>query len=73
MNEILNEFSQMWHQSGSLAFIGFVLAILGVCIVGVGKKIPLIRYMLGDRSMIAQIFWGTIIAFVGFAMIYLFR
>ncbi len=63
----------MWHQNGPLAVVGFVLAVLGVCIFGVGKKIPLIRYMLGDRSMIAQFFWGSIIAVIGFAMIYLFR
>ncbi|MCK8607455.1 hypothetical protein [Apilactobacillus ozensis] len=73
MNEILNEFSQMWHQNGPLAVVGFVLVIIGVCIFGVGKKIPLVRYMLGDRSMITQIFWGSIITTLGIVMIYLFR
>lgn len=51
--------------------IGFIIAVIGLIIFGIGKQVPYIRFFFGDRSMFSQFFWGAIIFFIGLGIIYL--
>lgn len=54
-----------------IKLIGFIMTISGILLVGIGKKLPLIRFFLNDRSMFSQIFYGMILFLIGVVMLYL--
>ncbi|HEY4602164.1 MAG TPA: hypothetical protein VIG73_12925 [Cerasibacillus sp.] len=60
-------------EEGIISGIGFIIAIIGLIIFGIGKQMPYIRFFFGDRSMFSQFFWGAIIFFIGLGIIYLGR
>jgi len=53
--------------------IGFIIAIIGIIIFGIGKKLPYFRFFLGDRSMFKQFLYGGLLAVLGIALIYFSR
>ncbi|MEO1771587.1 hypothetical protein JZO67_003568 [Enterococcus sp. 665A] len=50
--------------------IGMVTFLIGMAIFLFGKQFILLRAFFGDRSMFYQLFWGTIIAIIGLAIMY---
>ncbi|GAP04365.1 MULTISPECIES: hypothetical protein [Fructobacillus] len=48
-----------------IALIGLAITLLGLIILTMGQTAPLIRLYFGDRSVISQIFWGTILFLIG--------
>lgn len=48
-----------------LSLIGLALVIIGIIVLIFGNTAPLLRLYFGDRSVISQLFWGTIIFLVG--------
>ncbi|MEG0551530.1 MAG: hypothetical protein RR554_10215 [Vagococcus sp.] len=53
-----------------IKLIGVILTISGILLVGIGKKLPLVRFLLNDRSMLSQIFYGMILFIIGGIMLY---
>ncbi|MDY3706057.1 hypothetical protein [Vagococcus lutrae] len=56
-----------------VGIIGFIIAIFGMVIFGIGKKLPYFRFYLGDRSMFKQFLYGSILAILGILLIYFSR
>ncbi|WCG22440.1 hypothetical protein PML95_08570 [Vagococcus lutrae] len=56
-----------------IGIIGFIIAIIGMIIFGIGKKLPYFRFFLGDRSMFKQFLYGGLLAVFGIALIYFSR
>lgn len=54
-----------------IKLIGVIVTISGILLVGIGKKMPLIRFLLNDRSMFTQILYGMILFLIGVTMLYL--
>lgn len=52
-----------------IKLIGVILTISGILLVGIGKKLPLVRFLLNDRSMLSQIFYGMILFIIGGIML----
>lgn len=48
-----------------LGLIGLALVIIGIIVLIFGSTAPLLRLYFGDRSVISQFFWGTIIFGIG--------
>ncbi|MCK8638828.1 hypothetical protein [Fructobacillus fructosus] len=48
-----------------IALIGLAITLLGLIILTMGQTAPFIRLYFGDRSVISQIFWGTILFLIG--------
>ncbi|MEG0256245.1 hypothetical protein [Vagococcus sp.] len=53
-----------------IKLIGVIVTISGILLVGIGKKLPLVRFLLNDRSMLSQIFYGMILFIIGGIMLY---
>ncbi|MCK8617542.1 hypothetical protein LNP00_04085 [Fructobacillus sp. M158] len=50
--------------------LGVIVFAMGMMIFVFGKQFILIRAYFGDRSMFAQMFWGTVVAGVGLLILY---
>ncbi|MCO0832293.1 hypothetical protein NFX39_04210 [Fructobacillus sp. W13] len=48
-----------------LSLIGLALVFIGIIVLIFGSTAPLLRLYFGDRSVISQLFWGTIIFLLG--------
>ncbi|MGX4645508.1 hypothetical protein [Holzapfeliella sp. JNUCC 80] len=72
MNDLLKEIADFFN-SNPKGFIAFAIFIFGIILFGFGKKAPVLRLFLGDKSVFFQLFWGAIISLIGIALIYLFR
>ncbi|CAM4339409.1 hypothetical protein [Weissella hellenica] len=48
-----------------LGLIGLAVVILGLLILILGNSAPLIRLYFGDKSVITQIIWGSVLFIIG--------
>ncbi|MFC4760440.1 hypothetical protein [Fructobacillus durionis] len=48
-----------------LSLIGLGLVFIGIIVLIFGSTAPLLRLYFGDRSVISQLVWGTIIFGIG--------
>ncbi|MBS9336071.1 hypothetical protein [Fructobacillus papyrifericola] len=48
-----------------LAIVGLLLVVLGIIVLIFGSTAPLLRLYFGDRSVISQLLWGTVIFAIG--------
>ncbi|MBS9337223.1 hypothetical protein [Fructobacillus parabroussonetiae] len=48
-----------------LAIVGLGLVILGIIVLIFGSTAPLLRLYFGDRSVISQLLWGTLLFALG--------
>ncbi|MDD9139293.1 hypothetical protein H7198_06785 [Fructobacillus sp. CRL 2054] len=48
-----------------LSLIGLGLVFVGIIVLIFGSTAPLLRLYFGDRSVISQLFWGTVIFGIG--------
>lgn len=72
MDQLLKEIGDFFNQNPK-GFFAFVVFIFGIILFGFGKKAPILRLLLGDKSVFFQLFWGAIISLIGIALVYLFR
>lgn len=52
-----------------IKLVGFIISLSGVILIGIGKKMPFIRLIFKDRSMIYQLFYGSVLFFIGLAIL----
>ncbi len=54
----------------NIRLFGVIIFVLGASIFLFAKKFILFRLYFGDKSVISQLFWGTVISLVGLAILY---
>ncbi|RGI29392.1 hypothetical protein DXC12_08260 [Melissococcus sp. OM08-11BH] len=54
-----------------LVILGVFIFLIGVFLFVFGRKWFLFRLLLGDISMISQMFYGTILSIIGLILLYM--
>lgn len=70
MNDIIEQFKNEFSIN-PLGLIGVIILTLGVLIIAFGRTFFLFRWILGDRSMIAQIIIGVILSIIGIILLFI--
>ncbi|MDT2834153.1 hypothetical protein P7H70_08785 [Vagococcus carniphilus] len=60
----------IYDTMSGIKLVGFITSLSGIILIGIGKKMPIIRLFFKDRSMIYQLFYGSILFFIGLAILF---